>query len=165
MSNIWKDIKVNVKQWSATAIEKAEEVSKLAVEKTGDFTKISKIKLDIRQTQKDIDNVFEDLGRYVYIQVKDNNVTNYKLNAEFDDTIKKIDNFKVKINNFENEIENIRKEVENSEVAPKPKAKTAAKTARKTTTKSKTTAKSTRKTTAKSKTAPKKTAKKTTAKK
>ncbi len=121
MSNLWKEIKDNVKEWSAAAIEKAEEVSKLAVEKTGDFTKISKIKLDIRQTQKDIDNTFEDLGRHVYMQAKDKNVTSFKTNTEFLDTINKLDNFKTKIKNFENEIEKIKKEVEKAEVVEKPK--------------------------------------------
>ena len=121
MSNLWKEIKDNVKEWSAAAIKKADEVSKLAVEKTGDFTKISKIKLDIRQTQKDIDKNFEDLGRYIYVQVKDKNVTSFKTNIEFNEAIKKLDDFKTKINNFEKEIDNIKKEVEKAEVVEKPK--------------------------------------------
>lgn len=133
MSNLWKEIKDNVKDWSAAAIKKADEVSKLAIEKTGDFTKISKIKLDIRQTNKDIDNVFEDLGRYVYMQAQEKNVSNFKTNTEFSDTIKKINDFKSKIMNFEKEIDNIKKEVEKAEVVVKPKvtkkprAKTTAK--------------------------------------
>ena len=121
MSNLWKEIKDNVKEWSAAAIKKADEVSKLAVEKTGDFTKISKIKLDIRQTQKDIDNTFEDLGRFVFMQVKDKNVSSFKTSTEFNDTINKLDNFKTKIKNFEKEIDNIKKEVEKAEVVEKPK--------------------------------------------
>ena len=141
MSNLWKEIKDNVKEWSAAAIEKAEEVSKLAVEKTGDFTKISKIKLDIRQTQKDIDNNFEDLGRFVYTQVIDKNVSSFKTNVEFNDTIKKLDNFKMKIKNFEKEIDNIKKEVEKAEVAKKPRAKTSTKTKTQTKKATKTTAK------------------------
>ncbi len=128
MSNLWKEIKDNVKEWSAAAIKKADEVSKLAVEKTGDFTKISKIKLDIRQTHKDIDNVFEDLGRYIYMQVKDKDVTSFKTNTEFNDTIKKIDGFKIKIKNFEKEIDNIKKEVEKAEVVEKPKKTATQKT-------------------------------------
>ena len=121
MSNLWKEIKDNVKEWSAAAIKKADEVSKLAVEKTGDFTKISKIKLDIHQTQKDIDKNFEDLGRYIYMQVKDKNVTSFKTNTEFNEAIKKLDGFKTKIKNFEKEIDNIKKEVEKAEVVKKPK--------------------------------------------
>jgi len=127
MSNLWNDIKENVKQWSTSAIEKAEEVSKLAVEKTGDFTKISKIKLDIRQTNKDIDNVFEDLGRYVYLQAKEKKVTNFKTNAEFDESIKKIDDFKAKIKDFESEIDSIKKEVEEADVVEEPKTKSTKK--------------------------------------
>lgn len=147
MSNLWKEIKDNVKVWSAAAIKKADEVSKLAVEKTGDFTKISKIKLDIRQTQKDIDNTFEDLGRYVFMQVKDKNVTSFKTSDEFNDTINKLDNFKIKIKNFVKEIDNIKKEVEKAEVVEKPKVTT--KPRAKTTTKAKTQTKKTTKTTAK----------------
>lgn len=134
MSNFWKDIKENVKQWSAAAIEKAEEVSKMAVEKTGDFTKISKIKLDIRQTQKDIDNVFEDLGRFVYLHYKEKNTASFKANNEFNDSIKKIDDFKIKIKNFEKEIDAVRKEVETAapKTTKKPKAKPTKKTTKKT---------------------------------
>jgi uncharacterized protein Yka (UPF0111/DUF47 family) len=131
MTNLWKDIKENVKQWSTAAIEKAEEVSKMAVEKTGDFTKISKIKLDIRQTQKDIDDVFEDLGRYVYLHFKERNTANFKTNNEFIDSVKKIDEYKLKIKDFEKEIDNIKKEVESAKPAKKapqePKTKTTVK--------------------------------------
>jgi len=129
MSNLWKDIKENVKQWSTAAIEKAEEVSKMAVEKTGDFTKISKIKLDIRQVQKDIDDVFEDLGRYVYLHFKEKNTASFKTNNEFLDSVKKIDDLKLKIKAFENEIDDIKKEVENAKPINKaqPKPKTAPK--------------------------------------
>ena len=128
MSNLWKEIKENVKEWGAVAIKKADEVSKLAVEKTGDFTKISKIKLDIRQTQKDIDKNFEDLGRYIYVQVKDKNVTSFKMNTEFNEAVKKLDDFKTKIKDFEKEIDNIKKEVEKAEVVEKPKQNTTKKT-------------------------------------
>ena len=121
MSNLWKEIKDNVKEWSAAAIKKADEVSKLAVEKTGDFTKISKIKLDIHQTQKYIDKNFEDLGRFIYVQFKDKNVTSFKTNTEFNEAVKKLDDFKTKIKNFSKEIDNIKKEVEKAEVVEKPK--------------------------------------------
>lgn len=149
MSNLWKEIKDNVKEWSSAAIKKADEVSKLAVEKTGDFTKVSKIKLDIRQTQKDIDKNFEDLGRYIYIQVKDKKVTDFKTHTEFTDSIKKLDEFKSKINNFEKEIDNIKKEVEKAEVAVKPKTTTKPKPKTKSSPKAKSQAKKPAKTTAK----------------
>lgn len=148
MSNLWKDIKENVKQWSTAAIEKAEEVSKMAVEKTGDFTKISKIKLDIRQVQKDIDDVFEDLGRYVYLHFKEKNTASFKMNNEFLDSVKKIDDLKLKIKAFENEIDSIKKEVEKAQPVKNPssKAKTTSKNtvSKKSTGTKKTTAKKTK---------------------
>ena len=125
MSKIWKDIRDNIKEWSTTAIEKAEEVSKLAVGKTNEFAKISKIKLDIRQTQKDLDNVFEDLGKLVYTQSK--KVTDFKTNVEFKETIDKVDGFKAKIKKFEKEINNIKVVVEKATVVEKPKKAAATK--------------------------------------
>ncbi len=125
MSKLWKEIKDNVKEWSTTAIEKAEEVSKLAVGKTNEFAKISKIKLDIHQTQKDLDNVFQDLGKFVYTQSK--NVTDFKTNVEFKETIKKVDDFKTKIKKFEKDINNIKVVVEKTTVVEKPKKAPAAK--------------------------------------
>ncbi len=148
MSNLWKDIKDNVKQWGTAAIEKAEEVSKMAVEKTGDFTKISKIKLDIRQIQKDIDSVFEDLGRYVYLHLKEKGTASFKTNNEFLDSVKKIDDYKSKIKDFEKEIENIKKEVESAKPVKKEASKTKTKTNVKKTVKKTTGAKKATKTTA-----------------
>ncbi|NQT97639.1 MAG: hypothetical protein HQ562_07860 [Candidatus Marinimicrobia bacterium] len=46
-------------------MEKAEEMSKIAVAKTEELTRISKIKIEIRQLQRDLDKNFEELGRYV----------------------------------------------------------------------------------------------------
>jgi hypothetical protein len=125
MSKLWKEIKDNIKEWSTTAIEKAEEVSKMAVGKTNEFAKISKIKLDIRQTQKDLDNVFQDLGKFVYTQAK--NVVDFKTSVEFKETIKKVDDFKTKIKKFEKDINNIKVVVEKTTVVEKPKKTTAAK--------------------------------------
>ena len=127
MSKFWNDIRDNIKEWSTTAIEKAEEVSKLAVGKTSEFTKISKIKLDIRQTQKDLDNVFEDLGKLVYTQLQSKKVTDFKTNADFLETIKKVDGFKTKIKKFEKDINNIKVVVEKTAVAEKPKKPAATK--------------------------------------
>ena len=47
MNKLWDDLKDNMKEWGASAVEKAEEISRVAVAKGEEFTKISKIK-DIR---------------------------------------------------------------------------------------------------------------------
>ena len=40
MSKLWDDLKDNMKEWGTAAVEKAEEVSKVAVAKTEELTKI-----------------------------------------------------------------------------------------------------------------------------
>ena len=53
MNKLWDDLKDNMKEWGASAVEKAEEISRVAVAKGEEFTKISKLKYDISQVQKD----------------------------------------------------------------------------------------------------------------
>ena len=53
MNKLWDDLKDNMKEWSASAVEKAEEISRVAVAKGEEFTKISKIKIEILQLQKE----------------------------------------------------------------------------------------------------------------
>ena len=56
MNKLWDDLKDNMKEWSASAVEKAEEISRVAVAKGEEFTKISKIRIEIysykRKNQK-----------------------------------------------------------------------------------------------------------------
>ena len=54
MNKLWDDLKDNMKEWGASAVEKAEEISRVAVAKGEEFTKISKIKIDIMQLEKEI---------------------------------------------------------------------------------------------------------------
>ena len=42
MSKLWDDLKDNMKDWSLTAVEKAEEMSKMAVAKTEEMTLFQK---------------------------------------------------------------------------------------------------------------------------
>ena len=41
MNKLWDDLKDNMKEWGASAVEKAEEISRVAVAKGEEFTKIS----------------------------------------------------------------------------------------------------------------------------
>ena len=63
MSKLWDDLKDNMKDWSITAVEKAEEMSKMAVAKTEEMTLISKVKFEIHQLHREINKVYENLGR------------------------------------------------------------------------------------------------------
>ena len=45
MNKLWDDLKDNMKEWGVSAVEKAEEISRVAVAKGEEFTKISKLKI------------------------------------------------------------------------------------------------------------------------
>ena len=66
MNKLWDDLKDNMKEWSASAVEKAEEISRVAVAKGEEFTKISRIKIEILQLQKEKSKDYEKLGGLVY---------------------------------------------------------------------------------------------------
>lgn len=54
-STLWEDIKKTVKEGVSVAAEKTEE-----------YTKIGKIKVDILNIKRNIDKLYEDLGKEVY---------------------------------------------------------------------------------------------------
>jgi len=108
MSKLWDDLKHNMKDWSNAAIEKAEEVSMVAVAKTEELTKISKIKIEVHQLQRDLRLELEVLGKLAYNQAKDANMVNFTGNNEFFAHIEKIDQIKESIKLKVIEIDNIK---------------------------------------------------------
>ena len=76
MNKLWDDLKDNMKEWGASAVEKAEEISRVAVAKGEEFTKISKIKIEIMQIEKEIAKDFEILGKLVHKYAHDDNMVN-----------------------------------------------------------------------------------------
>ena len=83
MNKLWDDLKDNMKEWGASAVEKAEEISRVAVAKGEEFTKISKLKFDILQLHKDKSKIYESLGKLVYQKTQNNNMSNFTGNTEF----------------------------------------------------------------------------------
>ncbi|NOZ04151.1 MAG: hypothetical protein GXO92_06040 [FCB group bacterium] len=110
MSKLWDDLKKNMKVWGAAAVEKAEEVSKIAVVKTEELTKISKIKIEVHQLQRDLNKVYEDLGRFVYSKTKEGAKVDFSKEDEYSDFIKRIDELKASIGEKEAVIQNIKDE-------------------------------------------------------
>ena len=110
MNKLWDDLKDNMKEWGTSAVEKAEEISRVAVAKGEEFTKISKLKFDILQLQKDKSKIYEKLGNLVYQETQNNNVSNFAGNTEFFNFIEDINNFHSSILNKEEEIVLIKKE-------------------------------------------------------
>ena len=90
MNKLWDDLKDNMKEWSASAVEKAEEISRVAVAKGEEFTKISKIRIEILQLQKEKSKDYEKLGGLVYHHTQDDNMANFTGNTEFFEIINQI---------------------------------------------------------------------------
>ena len=110
MNKLWDDLKGNMKEWGASAVEKAEEISRVAVAKGEEFTKISKLKFDILQLQKDKNKIYEKLGILVFKKTQENNVSNFTGDVEYFEIVKKINEFSNEISEKEDEIITIKKE-------------------------------------------------------
>tara|TARA_Y100000590_G_C15109297_1_gene784297 strand:- start:195 stop:599 length:405 start_codon:yes stop_codon:yes gene_type:complete len=109
MNKLWDDLKDNMKEWGASAVEKAEEISRVAVAKGEEFTKISKIKIEIMQLEKEITKDYEKLGKLVHRYAQDDNMVNFTGNIEFFEIIKKVNNRNVEIDLKNNNIADIKK--------------------------------------------------------
>ena len=109
MNKLWDDLKDNMKEWGASAVEKAEEISRVAVAKGEEFTKISKIKIEIMQIEKEIAKDYEKLGKLVHRYAQDDNMVNFAGNTEFFEIIKKINKNNGQIDLKNNNIADIKK--------------------------------------------------------
>ena len=110
MNKLWDDLKDNMKEWGASAVEKAEEISRVAVAKGEEFTKISKLKFDMLQLQKDRKKVYEKLGTLVFKKTNQNNISNFTGNVEYFELVKEINQYSEEINDKDEEISAIKKE-------------------------------------------------------
>ena len=118
MNKLWDDLKDNMKEWGVSAVEKAEEISRVAVAKGEEFTRISKLKFDILQLQKDKNKVFEKLGLLVYSKTNESNVSNFTGDVEYFSLIEKINKHSIEISEKDEEIITIKKEhgIEDSDI-------------------------------------------------
>ena len=118
MNKLWDDLKDNMKEWGVSAVEKAEEISRVAVAKGEEFTKISKLKFDILQIQKDKNKVCEKLGELVFKKTNESNVSNFTGDVEYFALVEKINEFSIEISEKDEEIISIKKEygIEDSDI-------------------------------------------------
>lgn len=110
MSKLWDDLKKNMKDWGDAAVEKAEEVSKIAVAKTEEITRISKIKIENHQLSRDISAAYEKLGRLSHKHAQEENMVNFTGNTEFYQIVSRINDIQSAIDEKNAEIERIKKE-------------------------------------------------------
>ncbi|NOZ75662.1 MAG: hypothetical protein GXO90_09900 [FCB group bacterium] len=118
MSKLWEDLKKNMKEWGNVAVEKAEEVSKMAVAKTEELTRISKIKIEIHQIQKDLDSYYESLGHWIEEKYTSNKKLALFKDDRFQEIMKSIADKRAVVDKKETEIEKIREEAGTEDVAP-----------------------------------------------
>ena len=110
MSKLWADLKENMKDWSTSAVEKAEEVSRLAMAKTEEMTRISKIKFEIHQLNREMTKAYEKLGKLAYSHTKEDHMATFSGNTDFFEIVSKVENIKEEIILKEDEIEKIKLE-------------------------------------------------------
>lgn len=110
MSKLWADLKENMKDWSTSAVEKAEEVSRLAMAKTEEMTRISKIKFEIHQLNREMTKSYEKLGKLAYSHTKEDHMATFSGNTDFFGIVSKVENIKEEIILKEDKIEKIKLE-------------------------------------------------------
>ena len=116
MSKLWDDLKDNMKDWSITAVEKAEEMSKIAVAKTEEMTRISKVKFEIHQLYREMNKVYENLGKLVFEHTKTEHMASFSGNKDFFKLVNKIEELKAEIEIKENDIGEIKEKFDDSDV-------------------------------------------------
>ena len=110
MSKLWADLKENMKDWSTSAVEKAEEVSRLAMAKTEEMTRISKIKFEIHQLNREMTKAYEKLGKLAYSHTKEDHMATFSGNTDFFGIVSKVEDIKEEIIIKEDEIDKIKLE-------------------------------------------------------
>ena len=99
MGTFWEDVKKTVKQGLSVAAEKTEE-----------YTRIGKIKVDIMGIKKDIDKTYREMGMGVYELLDKKQAAAIAKDKILLELKVKIDNLKQTLKDKEAEIEEIRKE-------------------------------------------------------
>lgn len=103
-TTIWEDIKKSVKQGITVAAEKTEE-----------YTKIGKLKVDILNINRHIDKTFAELGKELYDLAQKSNKIDVAKNEKIQEGISKINEQKENLKAKEAEIEAIKQEAGHTE--------------------------------------------------
>tara|TARA_S200000501_G_C20868670_1_gene763265 strand:- start:452 stop:778 length:327 start_codon:yes stop_codon:yes gene_type:complete len=103
MANFFEDLKKNITEWGIVASEKAEE-----------FTHVSKLRIDILQSERKLSSLYVKLGLYVFSKTKEKNVLNFVGDKKYSSIIENIESIKSNIADFKKEInhEDKREDVE-----------------------------------------------------
>jgi len=110
-STLWEDIKRTVKQGVSVAAEKTEE-----------YTKIGKIKVDILNINRTIDKTYTEMGKEVFGFIDKGKTAEIGNSDKIKKLVAKVKEQKVQLKKKEAEIEAIKKEAEKEKETEKPPA-------------------------------------------
>ena len=99
-STLWDDIKKTVKEGVSVAAEKTEE-----------YTKIGKVKVDILNIKRNIDKLYEDLGKQVYDLLSQGKKGDLASNKRIGELFTKLKEQTAALKKKESEIEDIKQDV------------------------------------------------------
>ena len=108
-ASLWEDLKKNVKAGVSTAAEKTEE-----------YTKIGKLKVEILNTNRNLEKGFADIGREVHNVLTAGKKLDPLKNETFKELIEKVNALKADVQAKEKEIEQIRIEYEDKGIDDLP---------------------------------------------
>ena len=127
-SSLWEDIKRTVKEGVSVAAEKTEE-----------YTKVGKVKVEILNIQRNLDKAYAELGEEVFGLFEKGKKTDVAESAKVKKLIAAVKEKKAELKKKEAEIETIKKDVasktearKSSETEEKPKTETPSTAAAKT---------------------------------
>jgi hypothetical protein len=99
MPSLWDDIKSKVQKGVAVAADKTEELRK-----------IGKVKVDIINVKRSLDNGYKDLGMAVHEHISSGKKGDVKQEAKIKDLVASIDGFVKSLAEKETEIEKIKQD-------------------------------------------------------
>lgn len=106
-SSLWEDIKKTVKEGVSVAAEKTEE-----------YTKIGKLKVEILNMKRNIDKTFTELGRETYTLLKGSKKGDLAKNEKLKNLLTRIDEQKAALKGKEAAIEALRADESNKSDEP-----------------------------------------------
>jgi hypothetical protein len=108
MAGLWEDVKKSVKQGLTIAADKTEE-----------YTKIGKVKLDVLNLKRDIEKTFKEIGMEVFDLLGQPKKANIGENAKVKELANKIVDLRKALELKEGEIEKIKDEARGKEAERK----------------------------------------------
>ena len=107
---LWKDVKKGLKDFSAVAVEKAEEFGKLASDKAEELTKTGKLRIDVMQLKRSLTKQLAQLGHEAYTLNKGKKLAKLADSEVFKAAVSEVDRLEAEIAAKEAEIVKLQEE-------------------------------------------------------